>query len=97
MSFPIAVTDDHHSVRVLRVVTFRSGEETPGLGLHPKQFEKVSRYQFAPNLRSLRSIAHRKNIANARGDRSHQPQIVPVITEIEVRRGKRLAVGSGVL
>ena len=83
-------------MRILRVVAFRPGEETSSFGLYAKHVEKAARHHFTPNLRGVRSVAHGEDIPGPHRHEVHQLQIVAEITEVEIRRRDRLAVGRHV-
>src|SRR5260370_31448595 len=84
-------------MRVLRVATFRAGEETASFGPYAKHVEKAARHHFTPNSFGVRGVAHREYIPDARGYEVEEMQIVAEITEVEIGGGDGLAVGSHVL
>src|SRR5438445_9015655 len=97
MVLPITLADDHHRVRVLRVIPFRPREETPRLRLHAHEVEEIAGHHFAPNLRGSRRVTYREYVSHSRGYEVDQMQVVAEIAEVQVRRRKRRAIRRRVL
>src|SRR5437660_5230816 len=76
MVLPITLADDHHRVRVLRVIPFRPREETPRLRLHAHEVEEIAGHHFAPNLRGSRRVTYREYVSHSRGYEVDQMQVV---------------------
>src|SRR5260370_16741743 len=84
-------------MRVLRVATFRAGEETASFGPYAKHVEKAARHHFTPNSFGVRGVAHREYIPDARGYEVEEMQIVAEITEVEIGGGDGLPARTHVL
>src|SRR5215469_9426061 len=97
MVLPIRVANDHYGMSVLRVVAFRSGEESSCLRSYAQHVEEVARDHLAPHTRCVGAVAHCEYVTDARCYLADQPQTIAKISEVEIGRSERLAIGSKIL
>src|SRR5215469_7519681 len=96
MRLPVVVTDDNDGVSVLRIVSFVEREEAPSLGSHTEHIEHAAGDHLTPRALDIGYFSDRKQIAAIRRHGAHEPQVVAIVAEVQVRRGDRLAIRGSI-